>query len=205
VKLSTESVVRTQPEDVAALLASRACGTFYANLVPATRLHNLWVEAGDQTTGWHYASAIDCPADFPLEGEDVFNLILTYTKKVVKVSEICFRGFAEVEAEEEMVVPTPILYEEIEVLARRLAHIPDVEELKAREMRAGFAVWVVVNDASQETRYAIYDAEWELMRQFPGCVFDFHLIDREGMDLSSMVSFDEETLTVSIGRHDYAR
>jgi len=140
-----------------------------------------------------------------VEGEDVFNFILTYTNKVAKVGEICLRRFAELEAEEELAAWRPILYEEIDVLASSLAPISGVEELKVQETKSGFEIWVVVNNASEESRYAIYDVEWELMRRFPDCIFDFHVIDREGMDLSSMVSFGEETLTIAIRRRDYAR
>lgn len=201
-----QSAIRTRPEDVAlALLASRTCKTFYDNLVPATRLHSLSAEEGDQTTGWYYASPLDYPVDFPMEGEDAFNFILTYANKVVKVGEICFHCFAELEAEEELAAPRAELNKEIDVLANWLVHISGVEELRVRETKMGFETWVVVNNASEETRYAIYDVEWELMRRFPDCTFDFHLIDREGMDLSSIVSFGEESLTIAIRRRDYAR
>jgi len=200
-----ESVVRTRPEDVAvALLARGACKGFYDNLIPAARLGSLWVEGGDQTTGWHYACSIDYPADFPMEGKDVFNFVITYANKVARVGEICFRRFAELEREEELATWRPMLYEEIELLTQWLAHIPDVEELRVLETKVGFETWVIVNNASEETRYAIYDVEWELMRRFQDCVFDFHLIDRRGMNLSSLATFAEETLTVPIRRRYYA-
>lgn len=89
--------------------------------------------------------------------------------------------------------------EEITAFAALLSQIGEVEELRAREIDHDFKTWVVVNNASEETRYAVYAAEWELMRRFPDSVFDFHLLDREGQDLESIITFGDGTLSITVG------
>ncbi len=94
---------------------------------------------------------------------------------------------------------------EIEAFAKSVAHISRLEELRVRATSAGFEISLIVNHASERIRYAFYDAEWELQRQFPHCTFDFHLIDRQGMDLSSLVGLDDETVNVPIAGADHAQ
>jgi hypothetical protein len=89
--------------------------------------------------------------------------------------------------------------EEITAFVALLSQIGGVEELRARETEQGFKTWAVANNASEETRYAVYAAEWDLMRRFPESVFDFHLVDREGEDLDSIITFGDGTLSIPVG------
>lgn len=203
VRKTTESTIHHQPDEAAvALLAGRRCNTLYDDLVQIAG--RLSVQVGDHTSGYFYATPLDYPEDFAVEGEGAFDFMPIWTNRFCEASAICFYHLAEVGAEEELAAWRPILHEHIELLAEWLGHIPNVEELRVLETKFGFEIWVIVNNASEEIRYAIYDVEWELMRRFQDYVFDFHLIDRRGMDLSSLATFAEETLTVPIIRLAYA-
>ena len=200
---TTESTIAVQAGDVAPALLADPKREIYDDLAAATEslLGSCFVEAGNRTR----SAPIGYTVDFWEEFGGSAKVVQECIRMIMKAKDVYLGGFAELRAEEELAAPRTELYEEIDVLAESLAHISGVEELKVRETKWGFETWIVVNNASEESRYAIYDVEWELMRRFPDCTFDFHLIDRDGMDLSSIVSFGEETLTIAIRRRDYAR
>jgi len=105
---------------------------------------------------------------------------------------------AEMDLEEPLTTEIGHVSQEIAAFVERLRVIPAVEQLRFREIEQGFKTWVIVNDSSEEARYAVYEAEWDLMRQFPGVAFDLHLVDREGENLGSIIHFDEGTLSIPI-------
>jgi len=163
------------------------------NLLLATCLH----QAGDQTS----ASLLSYAVDIALQGECPADFFSSWARRVSNVNKSYFGYLAEAMVETIPVFAGRELPLQVDAFVERLREIPGVEELRARETNGGFETWVVINDASEETRYAIYDAEWELMRRFPNTIFDCHLIDRHGMDLSSMVTFDAQTITVPVREH----
>ena len=151
--------------------------------------------AGNQTSG----SLFEHPIQMAFHGEGATDCLPEWVDKLTEVSERYFRQLGAVEPEQVLApeeVRTPI---ELRPFVERLREIRTVETLRAREIERGYKTWVVVNNASEQTRYAVYRAEWNLMRQFPDVAFDFHLVDREGEDLDSIIAFDDETLSIPVG------
>lgn len=150
---------------------------------------------GNQTSG----SPLENPIQIAFRGEGAPGCFALSIEKLMEVNERYFGQLGEVEPEQVLSTEAVHIPEEMRALVEWLRAIPAVEALRAREIEQGFKTWVVVNNATEQTRYAIYRAEWDLMRRFPGVVFDFHLVDREGEDLNSIISFDEGTLFIPIG------
>lgn len=151
-------------------------------------------ETGNRTSG----SPFEYAAHLVAHGEDALNILPMWVSRIVDVNELLFSHLAAIVTQEELRRRPKELWEEIDVFAEWLGVVPGVEELKVTQKNGGFETWVVVSNASEEVRYAIYDLEWELMRRFPHRTFDFHLVDRQGVDLSSVLSFGQGTLTLSI-------
>jgi hypothetical protein len=77
------------------------------------------------------------------------------------------------------------------VFRRMLEGIPSVEKLMARTHDWGLRIWIIVNNSTEDTRYQIYDKEWELMQRFPGLGIAFDLIDRENRPLEHLATFQD--------------
>ena len=58
----------------------------------------------------------------------------------------------------------------------------------ARRTGDCYAVWTVVDRVDDQTREAIYWQEWALMEQYPESDFDFHLLERRGRSLETLVT-----------------
>ena len=151
--------------------------------------------AGNQTS----ASLFEHPIQMASYGEGAADCFAAWIDKLMEVNERYFGQLGEVEAEQVLSADLVYMPRELGAFVERLRGIPAVETLRAQEIEQGFKTWVVVNNASEQARYAVYRAEWDLMRRFPDVVFDFHLVDREGEELDSMISFDDETLSIPIG------
>jgi hypothetical protein len=90
---------------------------------------------------------------------------------------------------EEARLPDPWL--SMLVFRRMLTGVPTVEKLLARAQDWGLAVWIIVNNSTEDIRYQIYDKEWELMQRFPGLGANFTLIDREDQPLEQLVTLQD--------------
>jgi len=77
------------------------------------------------------------------------------------------------------------------VFRRMLQGIPAVEKLLARAHDWGLMIWVIVNNSTADTRYQIYDKEWELMQRFSGLGVNFHVIDRQDRPLEQLITLQD--------------
>ncbi len=77
------------------------------------------------------------------------------------------------------------------VFRRMLQGIPAVEKLLARAQDWGLMIWVIVNNSTEDTRYQIYDKEWELMQRFSGLGVNFHVIDRQDRPLEQLITLQD--------------
>lgn len=58
--------------------------------------------------------------------------------------------------------------------------IPTVEQVRAQTAGAYVHIVTYMSDSTLEQRYAVYDAQSQLYRQYPALRLEFDLIDREG-------------------------
>lgn len=79
-------------------------------------------------------------------------------------------------------------WQPIRDLGDAIARIPPVEQIVASHQESGYEVTIVVNHATEEQRYTIYDAQWDLMGRYPHLGLDFHLLDRRGEPLSELLT-----------------
>jgi len=97
---------------------------------------------------------------------------------------------------EEARLPDPWL--SMLVFRRMLTGVPTVEKLLARVQDWGLAVWIIVNNSTEDIRYQIYDKEWEFMQRFPGLGVNFTLIDREGQPLEQLATLQDIDLQFTL-------
>lgn len=191
-----ESTIATEADHLAATLLVDAKHTGVGRSLILVKDSLLWgyqFHPGDQTSG----SPFGYPIDSPLEQQYAAEFLSAWVRAVGKVT-LCFNQLAEMEVRPESSIGETYLAEEISVFAGLLYPVRGVEQLKAVRTDTGFATWVVLNNASREIEYSIFDAEMELMTRFPDVIFDFHIVDRRGRQLSSVATFDEQTITVPI-------
>lgn len=59
-----------------------------------------------------------------------------------------------------------------------------------------FNIWTIVNNTNIDQRYAIYDRQWEVMQFFRNVQVEFNLIDREGIPLEKIITWDEDLVLI---------
>jgi hypothetical protein len=150
---------------------------------------------GNQTSG----SPLENPMQIAFRGEGAPGSLALSIEKLLDANQKYFAQLETVEPEQASSIDVIDIPRELRSFVQRLGELPTVEALMAQETDQGFRTWVVVNNASEQTRYAVYRAEWELMQRFPDIPFDLHLIDREGEELDSIITFDDDTLLIAIG------
>ena len=77
---------------------------------------------------------------------------------------------------------------EVQALWERLVTIPAVEAVMARRTGNRYMVWTVADRPDERTRELVYWQEWALMEQYPDLDFDFHLLERQGQPLETLVT-----------------
>jgi len=191
-----ESTIATQADHLGATLLLDIKHTGINRSWILLRDFLLWgyqFHPGDQTSGSPFAY----PVDSVLEEQYGAEFFSAWASTVGKLAQ-GLSQLSEMEVRRQSSIGGIYLPEEIDVFARLLHPVRGVEELKALRNDTGFATWVVVNNASREIEYSIFDAEMELMTRFPRVIFDFHIVDRHGTQLSSVATLDEQTITVAI-------
>ena len=78
----------------------------------------------------------------------------------------------------------------LQEFARLLLGIRSAEQVIGRKTALGYWISTIVNDATDDDRYAVYDREWKLMDHHPDEEFDFHVTDRKGRHLSELLTID---------------
>ncbi len=74
-----------------------------------------------------------------------------------------------------------------EFVGLELARVPGVEQVLTSPGE-DMLVWTVVNHASEEVHYRIYDREGALLDMFPDQGFDFYVLDRRGRQVEELVT-----------------
>lgn len=105
--------------------------------------------------------------------------------------------------------PTAVLWELLlassdsvaQEMARRLRDVPSVERVFVLANSWGFEVWVEGANLAQEQRFRIYDAQWEMMQNWPKQGFGFHLHDRRDGALTGFLSLDRPYICIPVHAH----
>ncbi|MCZ6479115.1 MAG: hypothetical protein O6929_01725 [candidate division NC10 bacterium] len=64
----------------------------------------------------------------------------------------------------------------VQILAKRLARIPDVLAVSYSTDRNIHLVWTFIRQRNKEVRRQVYRQELQLMREFPDITFDFNVV-----------------------------
>jgi len=107
-----------------------------------------------------------------------------------------------IERYQELVQHSDRALSEVQVFWERLATIPAVEAVMARRTGDRYAVWTVVDRIDDQTRETIYWQEWALMEQYPESDFDFHLLERRGRPLETLVTVTAMDFFIRRGAND---
>ena len=84
-----------------------------------------------------------------------------------------------------------------DTIARQLTQaaqdISSIEQVMVKRQDWGFECWFIVNQSTEDERFALYDVQWKLMESFSNVGFKFYLIERENRPLTenfTVTTFD---------------
>jgi hypothetical protein len=88
------------------------------------------------------------------------------------------------------------------VFAAMVAPLKFVDKIVCLNEVDSSIIWTIVNDASTEQRYQIYDIQWDVLHRFAGKAADFRLVDKTEYPIDELPEWDARALVLEVGYAD---